>query len=95
MFIFFWKKMMKMLHALRAKGSSRHARAHHLTSIFKKFSGGGPPDPPSGRGVSPPATSPARHCVPRFAYNYSNPSYAPDSITVLQIKSAGMPIIKD
>ena len=34
MFIFFWKKMMKMLHALRAKGSSRHARAHHLTSIF-------------------------------------------------------------
>jgi hypothetical protein len=42
---------LKMLHALHAKGASKHARAHDLTSNFSKFSGGDPPYPYQREGV--------------------------------------------
>jgi hypothetical protein len=50
------KNELKMLYALRAKGVSRHARAHNLTSNFSKFSGGEPP--PAGGGHSLPHAPP-------------------------------------
>jgi hypothetical protein len=52
MFINLWGgNDIKMLHALSAKGASRHARVNDLTSIFSKFSGGDPLTPTSGRGT--------------------------------------------
>jgi hypothetical protein len=47
-----------MLHALRAKGASRHARAHHLTSNFSKKFLGRPPGPPTAGWGTPSAHSP-------------------------------------
>jgi hypothetical protein len=49
---FMEKNDLKILHVLRAKGASRHARARHLTSNFSKYFGGTPGPPPAG-GVYP------------------------------------------